>query len=90
MALEAIDIVSRIEETVTDYHVAAIHYVDSVIVPIRLGVHMDPFHKDVAALVVLLVPATRIPQGQVTDDYSFAFVEMDVLRTLSLLQTVVS
>ena len=85
MALEAVHIVSCVEETIADDYVAAVHDVDSVVVPIGLCIDMDPFHKDVTALVVLLVPATGIPERDVTDNYSFTFQEMDVFRTVAFL-----
>ena len=51
---------------------------------------MNPFHQDVPALVILLVPAAGILQENVPDDYSLTFVEMDIFRTLGLLKTVIS
>ena len=89
VALEAVYIVSGIEIAIPDYHVAAVHYIDSVVVPVGLGIDRDSVDEDVPALVVLLVPATRILQGDILDGYSGTLVEVDVLRTLLLYHTVV-
>jgi hypothetical protein len=84
VALEAVHIVSGIEIAIPDYHVAAVHDIDSVVVPVGLSIDRDSVDEDVAALVVLLVPATRILQGDILDGYSGTLVEVDVLRTLLL------
>ena len=89
VALEAVHIVSGIEIAVPDYHVATVHDIDSVVVPVGLGIDRNSVDEDVPALVVLLVPATRILQGDILDGYSGTLVEVDILRTLLLYHTVV-
>ena len=73
---------------VADNHVGAVHDVNAVVVPVALGVYGDTLHQDAAALVVLLVPAGRIAQGDVLDGDAFAAEEMQVFRALAFLQAV--
>ena len=88
VALEAVHVVGGVEVAVADDDVGAVHDVNAVIVPVALGIYGHTLHQDAAALVVLLVPAGRILQGDVLDSNVFTAEEMQVFRAFAFLQAV--
>ena len=89
VALKAERIVRRIHNAVAYDHIAAVHYVHPVVVPVCLAIHGLVFNQQMAALVVLLVPAGGIAQGDAADGDILALAEMDILRSVGFARSVI-
>ncbi len=88
VTLKAICVIGRVDVAVAHDDIAAIHHVQTVIVPVALRVHGDALDQKITALVVLLVPTCRILKRDVLDDNVGAFIEMQVLWADCLIDTI--
>ena len=89
VALEAEGIVGSIVVAVTYHYVATVHYVHTVVVPVAFAVHRLVFYQYMAALVVLLVPAGRVAEGDAAEGDVVALAEVDVFGAVGLVGAVV-
>ena len=89
VALEAEGIVGSIVVAVAYDDIATVDYVHTVVVPVAFAVYGLVFYQYVAALVVLLVPAGRVAQGNATDGDVVALAEVYVFGAVSFVGAVV-
>ena len=87
VGLEAEHVVGSVDGAVAYHHSVAVYDVYAVVVPVRLAVYGDALDQQVAALVVGLVPAGGVAQGDAFDYHVVALTEIDVLRTVRLIRT---
>lgn len=89
VAFEAENIVGGIHVAIAYNYVLTIDKIYSVVVPVAFAVDSLVFDDEVAALVILLVPTSRVAEGDAADEDVFAFAEVDVLGAVGLVGAVV-
>ena len=87
MRFKAKRIIRRIDKRVFQHNAVTVYHIDTVIIPIGFAIHVDSVDIKILTLVVCLVPACRVPQGDILDCHILAFTEIDVLRTVRLVRT---
>ena len=90
VGLEAEHVVGSVDGAVAYHHSVAVYDVYAVVVPVRLAVYGDALDQQVAALVVGLVPAGGVAQGDAFDYHVVALTEIDVLRAVTLIGAAVA
>ena len=90
VGLEAEHVVGSVNVGVAYHHTVAVYYVYAVVVPVSLAVNSNPVDQQVTALVVRLVPAGRVAQGDTLNADVLALTEVDVHRAVALVGTAIA
>src|SRR5690606_711976 len=71
-------VISSIEIAVPDDYVPAIYNVNTVIIPVRLTIYLNPLNEQTITLIIRLIPTTGIPERDILNGHINAFPEINV------------